>query len=770
MLATAEIFLFEDFRLDRREGLFRRDERGIFVPVGIGPRALDVLAVLVERAGSLVTKEEIMAAVWGRTVVENANLTVQISALRRILDEGRTEGSCIQTAAARGYRFVVPVIQVERDAPSPLTGDTPEATGATRRLIAILAADVAGYSRLMGEDEEGTLARLKAHRRDLVDPKIGEYRGRIVKTTGDGLLVEFGSVVAAVRCAAEIQRAMLERDRDVPEEQRIRFRIGVNLGDVIVDGDDIFGDGVNIAARLEALAESGGVCVSHTVRDQIHDKLPYALDDLGEQFVKNIARPVRAYALTPETIVGLLPAGVARGVAAAPRRRAPLMIAAGAAAALIVAGGTAWWAWPMPRSPTAGLPIAAAMTPPLVAPRLSIVVLPFANLSNDPEQEYFADGITDDLTTDLSRLQNVLVISRSTAFTYKRQRVDTKQLGRELGVRYVLEGSVRRSGNQVRVNAQLIDAATNTHLWADRFDHDVGDLFAIQNEITSRIANTLGWELIGAETARPAEEPDALDYLLRGRAALQRSGGARDKAAEAVDLFQHVVALGPSSVEAQGRLANALVNLGFSKDPAGKAADLQRAEDLLAQALATSPGDSYAHFVKGKLLRLERRCEEAIPEFEISLAANRNNPFALVEQSMCKYLTGGSDQEAIALTEQAIRLSPRDPSRWWWYTWIGYVHLLQSRVDEAIAWLEKGHTVSPRAHNPYFALAAAYGFKGERERARADLAEAQRLIGSDRYSTVARVRANSDLNTPAVSDGWETVILPGMRAAGMPEE
>ena len=391
MLATADIFLFEGFRLDRQgDGLSRRSERGVFVPVLISVRALDVLAVLVGRSGDLRTKEEILAAVWGRTVVENANLTVQISALRRVLDEGRAEGSCIQTIAAGGYRFVVPVTRVEHGTSPPARAEEEDA-GATRRLIAILAADVAGYSRLMGEDEEGTLTRLKAHRRDLIDPKIGEYRGRIVKTTGDGLLVEFGSLVDAVRCAAEIQRGMLDRDRDVPEARRMRFRIGVNLGDVIVDGGDIFGDGVNVAARLEALAEPGGVCVSHTVRDQIHDKLSYQLDDLGEQFVKNIARPVRAYALSPETVVGLPAARVSRAAVTRRSRVTPVMIS-GAAAAVLIIASEAWWLWPVPRPQTASAP--AAVSAPQPAPHLSIVVLPIANLSNDPDQQYFADGIS----------------------------------------------------------------------------------------------------------------------------------------------------------------------------------------------------------------------------------------------------------------------------------------------------------------------------------------------------------------------------------------
>jgi TolB-like protein/class 3 adenylate cyclase len=321
---------------------------------------------------------------------------------------------------------------------------------ATRRLAAILAAGVAGYSRLMGMDEEGTFDRLKAHRRELVDPKIKEHHGRIVKTTGDGLLVEFPSVVDAVRCAAEIQRAMADRETDSPEDGRIKFRVGINLGDIIADGDDIFGDGVNVAARLEALAEPGGICISRVVRDQIRDKLSYAFEDMGEQRVKNIARPVRAYALS------------ARAVAALPAVTAP--------------------ARPRSRRQSA--------IPRRDAPRLSIVVLPFANLSNDPEQEYFADGITDDLTTDLSRISGSFVIARNTAFTFKDKPVDVKGVGRELGVRYVLEGSMRRTGDQVRVNVQLIDAESGAHVWADRFDTDRANLTQAQDEITGRLPIT----------------------------------------------------------------------------------------------------------------------------------------------------------------------------------------------------------------------------------------------------------------------------------------
>jgi len=421
---------------------------------------------------------------------------------------------------------------------------------ATRRLAAILAADVAGYSRLMGADEEGTHERLKAHRRELVEPKIAHHRGRVVKTTGDGLLVEFPSVVDAVRCAAEVQRAMIDRETGIPEERRIRFRVGINLGDVIAEDGDIFGDGVNVAARLEALADPGGICISRMVRDQIRDKLPYAFADLGEQSVKNIARPVRIYALRQGAVADPL----APGVAASP-----------------------------------------PVSPPAAAPRLSIVVLPFANLSNDPEQQYFADGITEDLTTDLSRLEGMLVISRGTAFTYQGKRVDTKQIGRELGVRYVLEGSVRRSGQAVRINAQLIDAESDAHLWAERFDGDMRDLFTLQDEVTSRIAVALNLELISAEAKRPTGHPDALDYVLRGRAARLRPN-SRDVIAEAISQFERALALDPKSVAVQSDLAVALASRVLENMTDTASADIARAEDLAGQALASSPRSWLAHF------------------------------------------------------------------------------------------------------------------------------------------------------------------------------
>ena len=407
----------------------------------------------------------------------------------------------------------------------------------------------------MGVDEEGTHARLQAHLQELVNPKIADHRGRIVKNTGDGFLAEFASVVDAVRCAVEVQRGIAERNVDVPTEKRIELRIGINLGDVIAEGEDIFGDGVNVAARLEALAEPGGICVSRVVRDQVRDRLDYAFEDLGEQSVKNIARPVRVYALRPEAVADL-PASILPPKRPRRGRSTNVVIAAVATVALVIAGA-AWWLWPATKPSPPAVAATTTIAQPLQAPRLSIVVLPFANLSNDPDQQYFADGITEDLTTELSQMPDSFVISRNTAFTYRSKPVDTKQIGRELGVRYVLEGSVQQSGSHLRTTAQLIDAETDAHLWAEQFDGDTGDLFALQDEITGRIRNTLGTQLIAAEAARRTEHSDALDYIFRARAAMSKPP-SRGNYAEAIGLFERALALDSRSVGAQSSLASVL--------------------------------------------------------------------------------------------------------------------------------------------------------------------------------------------------------------------
>jgi TolB-like protein/Tfp pilus assembly protein PilF len=476
---------------------------------------------------------------------------------------------------------------------------------------------------------------------------------------------------------------------------------------------------------LEGLAVPGGIYVSGTVRDHIGDRLPYAFEDMGKQSVKNIARPVRVYALCPEGVAGVS---------------------------------------------TASVSSTTSTSPPLAAPRLSIVVLPFTNLSDNREQQYFADGITEDLTTDLSRIANMLVISRSTAFTYRNKRVDAKQIGRELCVRYVLEGSVRRSGNRVRINAQLIDAESDAHLWAERFDGDTEDLFELQDEVTSLIAVALNIELIGAEARRATEHPDTLDYILRGRAASWKLP-ARDTCAEAIGLFERALALDPRSVEAQSLLAGTLSTRVMAGWADSAAADIARAEGLVGQALATSPRSPLAHMAKGQVLRAQRRFAEAIPEYETAIASNRNWVSTLHALAQCK-LYAGSIEETIPLEEQAIRLSPRDPDMYLFYSEIGVVHLLQSRIDEAILWLERARNANPEHPGPRARLASAYALKGETERAAAELADARRLSTDGRFASIARLKTigSLDLGVPKIRALYEATYFAGLRKAGMPEE
>jgi TolB-like protein/class 3 adenylate cyclase len=383
-----------------------------------------------------------------------------------------------------------------------------------RRLAAIFAGDIAGYSRLMASDEEGTLHQLKAHRRQLVDPKITEHRGRIVKTTGDGMLVEFVSVVDAVRCAVDIQRGMVERNAAVPADKRIQFRVGINVGDIIIDGDDIFGDGVNVAARLEALADPGGIMVSGVVHDQVRDKLSFGFEDMGEQTVKNIARPISVHRVSlTETI--------------------PLAAVRSAAAAKI--------------EPSANRP--------------SIAVLPFANMSGDPEQEYFADGISEEIITGLSKLRWLFVIARNSSFTYKGKAVDVKRVSRELGVRYVLEGSVRKGGNRVRITAQLIDAATGNHIWADRYDGELTDVFALQDEITKKAVAAIEPSLLEAEgirsQQRPPEDLDAWDMVMRANYQFWRL--TKSDSETAIAMLRRAVERYPDYAPAHSMLAFALL-------------------------------------------------------------------------------------------------------------------------------------------------------------------------------------------------------------------
>jgi TolB-like protein len=403
------------------------------------------------------------------------------------------------------------------------------------------------------------------------------------------------------------------------------------------------------------------------------------------------------------------------------------------------------------------------------ANRPSIVVLPFLNLSDDPEQQYFADGITGNLTTDLSRIPDMLVISRNTAFTYRNRPVDTKQIGRELAVRYVLEGEVQRSGSHVRVTAQLIDAETDLHLWAERFTGDAGDLFALQDEITNRIAVALDLELVGAEATRPKESRDAQDFIMRGRAARLKPP-SRDTRAEAIAMFERALALEPESVAAQSLMAIELAAraLDFMTDTA--AADIARAEELAERALAAAaPGNAVAHFAKAQVLRAQHRYDEAIVEYETVVALNRNWAHAYSHLGWCKFMTGLIDA-LIPAQEQAIRLSPRDPQIGLFYSRIGRAHLLQARAEEAIVWLERARNATPAAGIFRSFLAAAYALKGDIERAAAELVEARRLVRDDRYSSIARLRAVNSWGVPKISALIEATYFAGLRKAGVPEQ
>jgi TolB-like protein len=415
-----------------------------------------------------------------------------------------------------------------------------------------------------------------------------------------------------------------------------------------------------------------------------------------------------------------------------------------------------------------GVAVAHAATKPPTAPRLSIVVLPFANLSNDSEQQYFADGITGDLTTDLSRIPDMLVISRNTAFTYRGKPVDTKQIGRELGVRYVLEGDVQRSASRVRVTAQLIDAETDTHLWAERFDGDAGDLFALQDEITNRIAVALDLELVDAAAARLIERPDTRDYILRGRA-LRLKPPSRENRAEQVLLFERALALDRESVAAQSWLAIELAARALDSMTDTAAADIARAQDLADRASAAAPRSAVARFAKGQVLRAQHRHDEAILEYETVIALNRNWAHAYSHLGWCKFMTGSLD-ELIPAQERAIRLSPRDPQIGLFYSRIGRAHLLQSRTGEALVWCEKARNATPAAAIFRSFLASGYALNGETGRAAAELAEARRLVGDDRYSSIARLRTAESWGVPTVLSLVETTYFSGLRKAGMPEE
>jgi len=641
-----------------------------------------------------------------------------------------------------------------------------------RRLAAILAADVAGYSRLIGADEQGTLTRLKAIRSELIDPQIAAHHGRIVKTTGDGLLVEFASTVDALRCACEVQAQMAARNVAAVPEGRIEWRVGIHQGDIVVEDGDIFGDGVNIAARLEGLAQPGGVCVSARVQEDVAGKIDLAFEDLGEQQLKNITRPVHIYAIRPtaaaSTLLDASPAEPARARRFLGRQRGAI------AAALIAAIGVAsavWWAWPKGNSPVVTAPAPAAASAASVVPRLSIVVLPFANLSNDPDQEYFADGITDDLTTDLSRISGSFVIARNTAFTYKGKPVDAKQIGHELGVRYVLEGSVRRAGAQVRVNVQLIDAETGAHLWADRFDTDRANLPEAQNEITARLARSLDVELVRDASRRieqqKAVDPDARDLVMRGWAAWWQPRSLTNTEA-AQRLFEQALALDPRSVDAQIGLGTVLAATVLNGLSSSVSQDQTRAEQLLLEAVDRDPDRSMARYAMAVLRQSQNRLAEARIEAEKAIALDPNFAFAhhMLGSTL---LLMGQPEAAIPQIEKALRLSPHEPSVYGFFWGLGACELVLGRIDDAVDFFRRARAANSRVWFVHLWLAAALGVKGDLDEAKGALAESLRL--NPGIDSLAHWRAQfSYFTNPALWPLLEKTFVVGLRRAGFPDE
>jgi TolB-like protein/class 3 adenylate cyclase len=545
-----------------------------------------------------------------------------------------------------------------------------------RRLAAILAADVAGYSRLMGADEEGTLERLKALRHELLDPKITEHHGRIVKTTGDGMLVEFASVVDAVRCAVAVQKAMPERNTGVAADNRIELRIGINLGDVIVEGDDLYGDGVNIAARIEALADAGGVFVSNTVHDHVRDRLPLFFEDLGEQQVKNIARPVRVYRV--------------RG--------------AGTAA----------------KSPSAPAPPALSLPD-----KPSIAVLPFQNMSGDPEQEYFADGMVEEIITALSRIRWLFVIARNSSFTYKSQAIDVKQVGRELGVRYVLEGSVRKAGGRVRITAQLIEADTGAHLWADRFDGSLEDVFELQDKVAVSVAGVIEPTLQAAEIRRSVERPitdlTAYDLYLRAVAAFW-SGISKERMPEVRKMFEEAIRHDPHCAPALAWAAVCELRLdmdGWTEDP-----EITRRNgiELARRALLSAMNDpgtiANAVFV---LAYFGEDIATMMSLIDNALAMNPSFARGWFLSGHLRIMAGQPDV-AVQHVQTSLRLSPRERMGSHWYL-IGVAHFFNRQFQDAAAKLLVAIQEFPTAPVAYRFLASAYAHMGQLDKAQAIVTE-----------------------------------------------
>jgi adenylate cyclase len=578
-----------------------------------------------------------------------------------------------------------------------------------RRLTAILAADIAGYSRLMGADEEGTLAQLKAHRHAQLDPKIEEHQGRIVKTTGDGMLAEFASVVDALRCAIEIQRGMLERNADVPQERRIEFRVGINVGDIIIDGGDIYGDGVNVAARLEGLAEPGGICVSGRVQEDARGKLDIAFEDAGEQQLKNIAWPVRVYRVRLS------------GKAAQSRP-----------------------ALELPDKP-------------------SIAVLPFTNMSGDPEQDYFADGMTEDIITGLSRARWLFVIARNSSFTYKRRSTDVKQVAHELGVRYVLEGSVRKVGERVRISAQLAEGTSGRQLWAKRYDRELSDIFAMQDEITETIIGAVEPELGKVErrrsTGKRPDNLDAWDLYQRGMSHLYEY--TKDDLRRAQQYFAQAIARDPQLGPAHSGLAETYYYEGVYGFAASISDNREKALAPALRAVVLDAEDAGAHCTLGRAYYMRREYDAAFRELKTALELNPS--LALAHYGLGATLVfSGCAEEGIPHLTAAIRLSPHDPNMGSFLVRLADAAYFLNRYEEAAEWARRALHQPNFQWSRYTVLIAALAQLGRLDEARSCIQQLQVKRPNTSIAFVRETHLFGDTENFAH-------YLDGLRIAGLPD-
>jgi adenylate cyclase len=634
-----------------------------------------------------------------------------------------------------------------------------------RRLAAIVSADVVGYSLLMGRDDSATLAGLKAHRRELIDPKIAEYGGRIVKTTGDGLLLEFPSVVDAVRCAVDVQRGMAERNAAVPADRRIEFRIGINVGDIIIDDDDIFGDGVNVAARLQTLAERGGICVSRVVRDQVLDKLSFAFEDLGAQEVKNIARPVEVYRVDlGSTALQTLSPGRRRWqrMMRGPRR----WIAVGVLA-LGVAGIAVWTVPQLWKTVVVAKSSPAAVTAD--AGPLSIVVLPFTNLTGDANQAYVADGLTASLTSDLSRIRDAFIVNAATAFAYKDKPVTAQQVGKDLGVSFVLQGSVQRSGTTIRINAQLADATSNAQLWSENFEGDQSDLFALQDRVTTLVGNSIGREMVivaARESETRKSSPTVADLILRAKALELKPRTLKNEQQEE-NLYRRALALEPNNARVMAGLAGALVvqpdNFGSEMDESVQEKKYVEGRDLALNARELDPENPEVYTVIGIYASNHGDFAGAQRANETLLSLEPKNPSAYNNLANV-FFDEGEPRRAIELLTQGINLRPKN--REFELLGMGSAYFMLGDNDAAIEWILKSLERNPAYSPTYAYLAMAYALKGEDAQARAAAAEVGRLDPDMRLLTFNKPFPSSPV---AYKEFYENKLVPAWRKAGLPE-